>query len=142
MKIERVQKSFLKILIQGQYSSYTETCEQFRIQKLFERREKLCLRFGKKELAKSNSLFQKCFKKTRGMQGKMWSWCQHLGQWDILWAAYLISHNWSISIMPTYDSFSNDSVNFYFRSTYPLSEYTLRSVMIWLTWRKKYCMTS
>ena len=63
IKIERVQKSFLKILIQGQYSSYTETCEEFGIQKLFQRREKLCLRFGKRELAKSNPLFHKCSKK-------------------------------------------------------------------------------
>ena len=69
-KIENIQKSFLKILIQGQYDSYTETCEKFKIEKLYERRKKLCFRFGMKELAKTESLFQKCSKKSQRIFNK------------------------------------------------------------------------
>ena len=64
LKIENIQKSVLRILLKGQYSSYTQSCENFNIEKLHDRRQKLCERFGLKELSKPNGLFKICPKRS------------------------------------------------------------------------------
>ena len=64
LKIEKIQKSVLRILLKGQYSSYTQSCENFNIEKLHDRRQKLCERFGLKELSKPNGLFKICPKRS------------------------------------------------------------------------------
>ena len=60
LKIEKIQKTVLRLLMRGNYTSYTEACKTFKIDKLFMRREKLCLRFSKKEIKKPNGgIFKK-----------------------------------------------------------------------------------
>ena len=45
--LERVQKSALKIILQGDYNTYEEALETVMLSKLSERREKVCLKFAK-----------------------------------------------------------------------------------------------
>ena len=52
--LERVQKSAVRIIIGHGYESYSDTLKSLNIETLFERREKLCLRFGKKSLNVNN----------------------------------------------------------------------------------------
>ena len=60
LKIEKIQKTVIKLLLRGNYNSYTEACKLFKIDKLFERREKLCLKFSKKEIKKPDGgIFKK-----------------------------------------------------------------------------------
>ena len=54
-KIEMVQKSVLKLLMKHNYTSYTEACKKFNIEKLFNRRLKLCIKFSQKEFKKENN---------------------------------------------------------------------------------------
>ena len=67
-KIENIQKLVMKILIKGSYTSYSETCEFFQVEKLYRRREKLCLNFGHKEIKKDNSIFKKSTQKSKRKQ--------------------------------------------------------------------------
>ena len=46
--IERVQKSAVKIIMKDNYSDYKNGLKTLGIETLFERREKLCLKFPKK----------------------------------------------------------------------------------------------
>ena len=46
--LERVQKTALKIILQGEYHSYSSALERTGLTTLFERRSKLCLSFAKK----------------------------------------------------------------------------------------------
>ena len=57
--IERVQKSALKIILKQNYKDYKSALKELNLEKLSERREKLCLRFAKKclKLQKFKSLF-------------------------------------------------------------------------------------
>ena len=52
--LERVQKSAVRIIIGQKYDSYSDTLKSLKIDTLFERREKLCLRFAKKSLSVDN----------------------------------------------------------------------------------------
>ena len=46
--LERVQKVACKIILSGQYLEYESALEQLDLETLFQRREKLCLKFAKK----------------------------------------------------------------------------------------------
>ena len=52
--LERVQKSAVRIIIGHKYDSYSETLKSLNIETLFERRERLCLRFAIKSLSVNN----------------------------------------------------------------------------------------
>ena len=52
--LERVQKSAVRIIIGHSYDSYSETLKFLNIETLFERRERLCLRFANKSLNVEN----------------------------------------------------------------------------------------
>ena len=59
-KIEKIKKQFFRILLGGQYASYTETCFKLGLEKLHKMRIKLCLKFSRKELRKGNlGIFKK-----------------------------------------------------------------------------------
>ena len=64
-KIENIQKLAMRVLIKGSYMSYTGICDFFQVEKLYKRREKLCLNFGCKEMKKPNSLFKKSTQKSK-----------------------------------------------------------------------------
>ena len=57
--IERVQKVAMKIILRDKYTSYQLACKQFLTQTLENRRTKLCLKFGTKNLKSENCLFTK-----------------------------------------------------------------------------------
>ena len=59
-KLERVQNTFLHILLGEQYRSYTSALKITGLQKLSERRRKLCLSFSKK--SQKHDKFSKWFK--------------------------------------------------------------------------------
>ena len=52
--LERVQKSAVRVILGHGYESYSDTLKSLKIETLFERREKLCLRFAKKSLSVDN----------------------------------------------------------------------------------------
>ena len=52
--LERVQKAAVRIIIGHGYDSYTQILKLLKIETLFERREKLCLRFAIKSLKVDN----------------------------------------------------------------------------------------
>ena len=52
--LERVQKSAIRIIIGHRYDSYSDTLKSLKIETLFERRERLCLRFAMKSLNVKN----------------------------------------------------------------------------------------
>ena len=58
-KIERVQKSAFQVILGPKYTSYNNGCRYLNVQTLYERREHLCLKFGKK--AFKNRKFTKWF---------------------------------------------------------------------------------
>ena len=60
-KLERVQKSALKIILGSTYSSYSDALKELRLQSLEERRRSLCLKFAEKCLVtdKFKSMFPK-----------------------------------------------------------------------------------
>ena len=57
--LERIQKNALKIILQEEYKSYENALKVLDLEKLDERREKLCLQFAKKCLSheKMKNLF-------------------------------------------------------------------------------------
>ena len=70
-KIEKIQKIVLRILLKGEYTSYTEACNFFKIEKLHTRRQKLCLNFAKKEFKKpSCGIFKKFQSKSKRLSHK------------------------------------------------------------------------
>ena len=46
--LERIQKCSMRIILQNRYTTYEEALENFKLETLKIRREKLCLEFGKK----------------------------------------------------------------------------------------------
>ena len=56
-KIEQVQKRVFKIILNQKYTTYEEACNKFNTCSLKERREALCLKFARKEVKKSHSMF-------------------------------------------------------------------------------------
>ena len=65
-KIEKIQKIVLKLLLKGGYTSYTDACKFFNIEKLYRRRQKLSLNFAKKEYKKSqNGIFKKLHSRSK-----------------------------------------------------------------------------
>ena len=60
-KLERVQKSALKVILGSSYTSYSDALNDLKLQSLAERRRSLCLKFAKKCLRteKFNSMFPK-----------------------------------------------------------------------------------
>ena len=52
--LERVQKSAIRIILGHRYDSYSDTLKSLKIETLFERRERLCLRFAMKSLNVKN----------------------------------------------------------------------------------------
>ena len=60
-KLERVQKSALRVILGDQYVNYRNALKVLNLQSLDERRESLCLKFAKKclQLEKFKSLFPK-----------------------------------------------------------------------------------
>ena len=60
LNIERVQKSAFHVILGQKYISYSNACNYMKVQTLYERRQHLCLKFGKK--AFKNTKFTKWFK--------------------------------------------------------------------------------
>ena len=58
-KIEKVQKIVLRLLLRHEYTSYTEACKKFGLEKLSTRRNLLCVKFVKKEFKNSTGVFTK-----------------------------------------------------------------------------------
>ena len=52
--LERVQKAAVRVIIGHGYDSYSQTLKSLNIETLYERRERLCLRFAKKSLDVEN----------------------------------------------------------------------------------------
>ena len=70
-KIEKIQKIVLKMLLKSNYSSYTEACNHYKIEKLHSRRQKLCLNFAKKEFKKpKNGIVKKIHSKSKRISNK------------------------------------------------------------------------
>ena len=57
--IEHVQKSAFQVILGPKYTSYNNACKYLNVQTLYERRQHLCLKFGKK--AFKNRKFTKWF---------------------------------------------------------------------------------
>ena len=57
--IERVQKSAVKLILRDKYNGYKSALKLLNLESLFERRERLCLKFAKKCLKMDN--FKKLF---------------------------------------------------------------------------------
>ena len=71
LKIEKVQKIVLRLLLKEEYSSYTDACKYFNLDKLHVRRENLCIRFARKEYAKpENGIFLKSQSKSKRIASK------------------------------------------------------------------------
>ena len=58
-KIENVQKSAFKIILQEHYKNYQQACTHLSALTLAERRYNLCLKFAKKNMKSENSFFTK-----------------------------------------------------------------------------------
>ena len=70
-KIEKIQKIVLKLLLKGGYTSYTDACKLFNIEKLYMRRQKLSLNFARKEYKKSqNGIFKKIHSRSKRSMNK------------------------------------------------------------------------
>ena len=65
VKLERVQKSALKVILGKRYITYSDALKKLNIQSLEERRKSLCLKFAKKclQVEKLKKLFPKNLKK-------------------------------------------------------------------------------
>ena len=61
-QIERIQKTALFLILGERYLSYAEACSLCELDTLKERREKLCLKFAKKDVQREQSLFRKASK--------------------------------------------------------------------------------
>ena len=59
--IEQVHKNALKIILQGKYESYTQALEVFKLQRLYCRREELCLSFAQKCTKSKNTQVRALF---------------------------------------------------------------------------------
>ena len=67
-----MQKSVLKLIMKGEYQSYSDACQTYKLQKLYEHREKLCLTFTKKEFKKPNyGIFHKATFKSQRLAKKI-----------------------------------------------------------------------
>ena len=64
-KLERVQKSALKVILGKRYTTYSDALEKLNIESLEDRRKSLCLKFAKKclQVEKLKKLFPKNIKK-------------------------------------------------------------------------------
>ena len=69
-KIENVQKTVLKLILQNKYKDYITACEDLNLASLQKRREKLCLNFAKKNLQNKNSFFEKQLSNTTFIKQK------------------------------------------------------------------------
>ena len=58
-KLERVQKSALKVILGKRYTTYSEALDKLKIESLEDRRKSLCLKFAKKclQVEKLKKLF-------------------------------------------------------------------------------------
>ena len=59
MEIEKIQKISFRIILGANYTSYEQACNHLSAQTLEERRDKLCLKFSKKNLKSDNCMFTK-----------------------------------------------------------------------------------
>ena len=50
MKIERIQKAAVRVIMGNNYTTYDEGLQRLKLDKLSERRRKICLRFAKNSL--------------------------------------------------------------------------------------------
>ena len=50
MKIERIQKAAVRVIMGNKYTTYDEGLQRLKLDKLSERRRKICLRFAKNSL--------------------------------------------------------------------------------------------
>ena len=66
--IERIQKISFKIILGPVYENYTQACKYLATHSLEDRRVKLCLKFGRKNLKSENSLFKKVAKNVNTRQ--------------------------------------------------------------------------
>ena len=66
-RLEKIQKTALRLILTTEYKSYTNALSRFKIQSLAHRREQLCLKFAKK--AVKHSKFNVWFKRSRKRPG-------------------------------------------------------------------------
>ena len=66
-RLEKIQKTALRIILNNEYKSYTNALSRFKLQSLADRREQLCLKFAKK--AVKHSKFNVWFKRSRKRPG-------------------------------------------------------------------------
>ena len=66
-KLERVQKSALKVILGKRYTTYSDALKNLNIESLEDRRKSLCLKFAKKclQVEKLKKLFPKNINKTK-----------------------------------------------------------------------------
>ena len=60
--IERVQKAACAIILGDSFETYRKSCSVLNLEDLKTRREKMCIKFAKKEAKNSNSLFKEIHK--------------------------------------------------------------------------------
>ena len=58
-QIEKIQRVAFRIILEESYTNYEVACTLLSLEPLYLRRVQLCLKFGKKELKRSSSLFTK-----------------------------------------------------------------------------------
>ena len=63
IKIERVQKASLAAILGPKYTSYEESLKLTKLDKLYERRQNICLKFVKKNVKSDHSFFETISKK-------------------------------------------------------------------------------
>ena len=56
--IERIQKVAFRIILDSNYTNYNLACTKFNTETLQNRREKLCLKYAKKNLKSDHSFFE------------------------------------------------------------------------------------
>ena len=68
-RIEKVQKTALKIILESSYTNYETACTLLNIEPLEYRRTELCINFAKRDLKREGTLFSKILNnsKTRGV---------------------------------------------------------------------------
>ena len=68
-KIENIQKIIARMVFKGDYSSYSKSCDTLKLEKLHQRRQKLCLNFARKEYKKPDGgIFKKKVTRSKRIQ--------------------------------------------------------------------------
>ena len=70
-KIENVKRIVARIIFKSDFTSCSESCDTYKLEKLHLRRQKLCLNFARKEFKKPNGgIFKKKVTRSKRIQSK------------------------------------------------------------------------